>query len=112
MGIYHVVDDVVLLGTPVTANADMWKQVRAVASGRVINGYISSDWVLAFMYRYMEWGISVAGLSQVTVPGIENVNLAGLGFSGHDEYPAHLPDIFAKLCVGQISSPAPPGGSD
>ncbi|CAE7193364.1 unnamed protein product [Symbiodinium microadriaticum] len=54
MGEFHAVDDVVLLGAPVTTEARKWQKVRAVASGRVVNGYLGKDWVLAFLYRYLE----------------------------------------------------------
>ena len=90
--------------------------MRAVVSGRVVNGFLGNDWargqvvglkrclqVLAFLYRYLEWlsskvfrvlevrwGVSVAGLSQVQVPGVENVNLDGLGIQGHHDYPRHI----------------------
>ncbi|CAE7235226.1 TMCO4, partial [Symbiodinium necroappetens] len=101
MGEFHAVDDVVLLGAPVTTEARKWQKVRAVASGRVVNGYLGKDWVLAFLYRYLEWGLSVAGLSQVQVPGVENVNLDGLGIQGHHDYPNHIADILAKLRVGE-----------
>lgn len=106
MGEFHVVDDVILLGAPVTTAAAQWRKVRRVASGRVVNGYLSNDWVLAFLYRYLEWGLSVAGLSAVTVPGIENYDLKSLGLSGHQDYPKHLVDIFAKLNVGMRGTPA------
>merc|ERR1712048_1493789 len=94
---FHVVDDVILLGTPVNTNPVKWPMVRAVASGRVINGHLSSDWVLAFLYRYMEWGASVAGLAPVDVPGVENCDLGGLGIQGHHDYPNHITDIFTKM---------------
>merc|ERR1719215_2241480 len=97
MGEFNVVDDVVLLGTPVTTGAKKWQKVRAVASGRVLNGYLGSDWVLAFLYRYLEWGITVAGLSKVDVEGVDNVDLSGIGISGHDDYRKHFPDILAQV---------------
>ncbi|CAE8639497.1 unnamed protein product, partial [Polarella glacialis] len=105
MGEFHAVDDVILLGTPVTTGASKWRQVRAVASGRVINGYLKSDWILAFLYRYLEWGVSVAGLSEVKVPGIENFNLEGLGISGHTDYPRHVANILAKMRIGERQEP-------
>merc|ERR1719436_1299737 len=85
MGEFHVVDDVVLLGTPASTRLVNWRKVRAVASGRVVNGYLRGDWALAFFYRYLEFGLTVAGLSEVQVPGVENVDLKGLGIKGHSD---------------------------
>jgi len=101
MGEFNVVDDVVLLGAPVSTKQFKWRKVRAVASGRVVNGYLDCDWVLAFLYRYMEWGVTVAGLSPVHVPGVENVNLKGLGIAGHHDYPKHMSNILAKMRIGE-----------
>uniref|UniRef100_A0A7S2IA76 Uncharacterized protein n=1 Tax=Alexandrium andersonii TaxID=327968 RepID=A0A7S2IA76_9DINO len=106
MGEFHAVDDVVLLGTPVTTRESKWQKVRAVVSGRVVNGYLGSDWVLAFLYRYLEWGLSVAGLSEVNVPGVENVDLSGIGIAGHHDYPRHILDIMARMRIGERRAPA------
>jgi len=69
--------------------------------GRVINGHLCEDWALGFLYRYLEWGLSVAGLSEVDVCGVENVNLTGLGITGHTDYPNHMSDIFARMHIGE-----------
>lgn len=98
---FNVVDDVVLLGTPVSTRPDKWRKVRATASGRVVNGYLRGDWALAFFYRYLEWGLTVAGLSEVKVPGVENVHLEGLGIKGHSDYPNHISDILSKMRIGE-----------
>ena len=42
----------VLLGTPASPTGEGWQRARQVVSGRLINGYIKSDWVLGFLYRY------------------------------------------------------------
>eukprot|EP00930_Biecheleria_cincta_P002522 TRINITY_DN103532_c0_g1_i1.p1 TRINITY_DN103532_c0_g1~~TRINITY_DN103532_c0_g1_i1.p1 ORF type:complete len:941 (+),score=173.59 TRINITY_DN103532_c0_g1_i1:145-2967(+) len=102
---FHVVYDVVLLGAPVSTQEEDWRKVRAVTSGRVVNGYLESDWILAFLYRYLEWGLSVAGLSAVQVPGIENYDLSGLGMEGHKDYPRHIMSILAKMCIDQRQGP-------
>ena len=79
--------------------------MRAVTSGRVVNGYLESDWILAFLYRYLEWGLSVAGLSAVQVPGIENYDLSGLGIEGHEDYQTHIMSILAKMRIDQRQVP-------
>ena len=87
----------VLLGTPASPKGEGWERARQVVSGRLINGYIKSDWILGFLYRYMEWKLSVAGLGPVrAVQGVENVDLSDL-VTTHDEYPNRMNEIFARL---------------
>lgn len=112
MGELHVVSDVFLLGTPVQTSPEKWRKLRSVVAGRLVNAYNSSDWLLAFLYRYLEWGVSVAGLSDVRVPGVENIDLRGLGISGLNDYVNHMPKIFAKLRVGAWCAPIIPRESD
>jgi pimeloyl-ACP methyl ester carboxylesterase len=44
-----IVEDVVLLGAPVTASPTHWQRVCSVVGGRVINGYCVNDWLLRFI---------------------------------------------------------------
>ena len=34
-----IIEDVVLLGAPVPADADEWKKMRRVVAGKIVNGY-------------------------------------------------------------------------
>ena len=74
---YGVVQEVVLLGATVTASTKTWRTVRSVVSGRFVNGYSRSDWILGYLFRATTGGLStVAGLRPVDqVPGIENIDL-------------------------------------
>lgn len=107
MGEFNVVDDVVLMGTPVSRKTAEWQRARAVVSGRLVNCFWRHDWVLAFCYRYLEWGITVAGLRAVDAPGVENVTLSGIGLVQHGDYMTRLQDILAMVGIGQRS----PGAS-
>ncbi len=47
----HFIQDVVLLGAPVNTNSGMWRHMRNMVSGRIVNGYSKSDLVLGLIYR-------------------------------------------------------------
>lgn len=47
------IQDVVLLGSPINSNSKLWKYIRNIVSGRIINGYSSKDLVLGLIYRYV-----------------------------------------------------------
>ena len=34
-----IIEDVIMLGTPVTANPEEWKKLQRVVSGNIVNGY-------------------------------------------------------------------------
>lgn len=46
-----IVEHAVLLGTPSSSAVKRWSMARRVVSGRLINGYSSSDWLLTLCYR-------------------------------------------------------------
>lgn len=47
-----LVQDVVLLGAPVTTDVEQWRAIRGVVAGRVIHGFSRTDWILRFIYKY------------------------------------------------------------
>ncbi|KAJ1614826.1 hypothetical protein OJ252_478 [Cryptosporidium canis] len=89
---FNKVQDVVLLGLPSSLNTKKWTKVRCVASNRLVNVFSRSDWVLAFFYRYMQWGLHVAGISPVNIAGVENYDVTGM-ITSHDQYPDKIRDI-------------------
>ncbi|PHJ25945.1 transmembrane protein [Cystoisospora suis] len=93
----HVVCDCVLIGLPASLNTKQWTAARDVVSRRLVNVYSRSDWLLAFLYRWMEWGVQVAGLSPVrSVGGVENYDVTGL-VKSHAQYPEKMNDILAFI---------------
>lgn len=65
-GAWGVVQDVYFLGAPVqSGNRSEWVMIRAVASGRVVNGYSGSDWVLGFLERGSTLNMGVADRKSV-----------------------------------------------
>lgn len=57
--------DIVLLGAPVSASPSRWRSVRHVVAGRVINCYCTTDFVLRFVYRANQIAWHVAGVGPV-----------------------------------------------
>jgi hypothetical protein len=83
---FGLVESVVLIGAPAPSTSAEWRAVRTVASGRVVNVYSTSDYILAFLYRSSSIQYGVAGLQAIAgVKGVENVDLSDL-VSGHTSY--------------------------
>ncbi|XP_003373831.1 transmembrane and coiled-coil domain-containing protein 4 [Trichinella spiralis] len=73
-----IVQNVILLGTPVGCSPCEWKKISQVVGGYIINGYCRSDWLLKFLYRTMNLQYSVAGLEPIenVSPRIQNKDLS------------------------------------
>uniref|UniRef100_K3WME1 DUF726 domain-containing protein n=1 Tax=Globisporangium ultimum (strain ATCC 200006 / CBS 805.95 / DAOM BR144) TaxID=431595 RepID=K3WME1_GLOUD len=80
-----IVENAVLLGSPVPVVNQDWQNARRVVSGRLINGYSENDWMLGVMYRYQGWALNSAGIAAIDVRGVENANLSSI-INGHMEY--------------------------
>ncbi|KAI9335450.1 hypothetical protein DFJ73DRAFT_629426, partial [Zopfochytrium polystomum] len=86
---FGLVQDVFLAGAPVEASHKEWELVRSVVAGRLVNGYLSWDWVLAGLCgarRGNDKRVGVAGMTAVEGGvGVENVCLDA-GVKSHLEY--------------------------
>jgi hypothetical protein len=83
---YGLVESVILMGSPTPSNAEHWRLMRSVVSGRLVNVFSENDNVLAFLYRTSSLQLGVAGLQKVEdVPGVENLDVSEL-VSGHLRY--------------------------
>ena len=96
------VQNVVLMGSPIPATFAFenqrlpWKQARSAVSGRFINCYNGKDALLGFLCRYVEWGITIAGLSPVNEEGVENVDVGHI-VAGHSDYPGKTREILEAV---------------
>ncbi|CAH2353101.1 probable lipase Mil1p [[Candida] railenensis] len=97
-GGYGLVENVIMLGSPITVKVDQMATARSVVSGKFINGYSRKDWILGYLFRATGGGIqTVAGLQEITnVQGIENVDCTDL-VEGHMSYRKAIPKILKKL---------------
>ncbi|RKP31430.1 DUF726-domain-containing protein [Metschnikowia bicuspidata] len=97
-GGYGLVENVILLGNPMTVKYDQITLARSVVSGRFVNGYIRNDWILGYLFRATGGGLqSVAGISPIDyIPGVENFDCTGF-VDGHMSYRKAIPSILKAL---------------
>ncbi|CCG20480.1 hypothetical protein CORT_0A00890 [Candida orthopsilosis Co 90-125] len=97
-GGYGLIENVILLGSPIAIDVDHLAQARSVVSGKFINGYSKKDWILGYLFRATGGGIStVAGLSPLeSVSGIENIDCTEF-VEGHMSYRKAIPKILQSI---------------
>ncbi|KAK7790687.1 hypothetical protein R5R35_009593 [Gryllus longicercus] len=95
-----IIQDVVLLGAPVTGSPREWQPLTRVVAGKIVNGYCKSDWLLKFLYRTLSISSDVAGLQPVECKDrrICNVNLSEI-VAGHSEYPDKMSAILKVIGI-------------
>ncbi|PIO72474.1 hypothetical protein TELCIR_05594 [Teladorsagia circumcincta] len=106
-----IIEDVILLGAPVSTSPKQWDQICTVVGGRVINGYCETDWLLRFLYRTMSVQFTIAGTGPVSNKNrkIFNYNLSHI-VKGHLDYSRKLSEVLAAVGVSVSSfSPEPSG---
>ncbi|KAK0631710.1 hypothetical protein B0T14DRAFT_415419 [Immersiella caudata] len=92
---FGLIDTVVLIGSPVPSNNDHWLLMRTMVSGKIHNVYSENDYLLAFLYRATSMQLGVAGLQEIVVEGVENLNLSA-EVQGHLRYPKLIDQILAR----------------
>jgi hypothetical protein len=94
---FGLVENVVLLGAPCPSDAEDWRPIRAVVSGRVVNVFSTKDMILGFLYRTSSVQLGVAGLQPVQgVRGVQNVDVTEL-VDGHLQYRFITGSILRKI---------------
>ena len=96
-GARGIIQDVVLLGAPVSTTEERWRMARRVVAGRLVNGYSRKDWLLGTLYLP---GLvrPPAGLAPIQVDCIENISLGSI-VTGHFEYLERMGEIMDLLQV-------------
>lgn len=97
-GGFGLIDNVILLGNPVTVKYDQITLARSVVSGRFVNGYTRNDWILGYLFRATGGGLlTVAGISPIkNIPGVENFDCTEY-VEGHMSYRKAIPKILKAL---------------
>ncbi|KAI1367034.1 DUF726-domain-containing protein [Xylaria arbuscula] len=94
---FGLVENAVLLGAPTPSSSSEWRAIRTVVTGRVINGFSTKDYILAFLYRTSSIQFGVAGLQPIlAVKGVENVDVSDL-VEGHTLYRHATGPILGRL---------------
>lgn len=92
---FGIVENVVTAGAANSRDTKVWRRIRAVVSGRVVNVYSTNDFFLAFLFRTHDLIGGVAGLGPVRrVSGVENVDVSSI-VNSHFQY---------RFMTGQIMS--------
>ena len=103
---FGLVENVVMMGAPTPSDANDWRILRSVVSGRLVNVYSENDYVLGFMYRTSSVQFGVAGLQKVEgVAGIENVDVSD-DVSGHLRYRFLVGSILKRIGFEDIDMAA------
>lgn len=95
---YGIVQNVYIMGAPVTAKDETWKEARSVVSGRFVSAFSRTDWILGYLHRAASGGLrSIAGLHPVErVQDIENVDVTHV-VPGHLGYRPLMPLVLGEL---------------
>lgn len=97
-GGFGLIENVILLGNPMSVKYDQITLARSVVSGKFINGYIRNDWILGYLFRATGGGLqSVAGIAPIdNIPGVENFDCTEF-VDGHMSYRKAIPSILKAL---------------
>lgn len=97
-GGFGLIENVILLGNPMSVKYDQITLARSVVSGKFVNGYIRNDWILGYLFRATGGGLqSVAGIAPIdNIPGVENFDCTEF-VDGHMSYRKAIPSILKAL---------------
>ncbi|KAF2432952.1 DUF726-domain-containing protein, partial [Tothia fuscella] len=99
---FGLIENVVLIGSPVPSDSAPWTKIRGVVSGRVINVYSTEDYILGFLYRASSAQFDVAGLQPVVdVNGVENFDVSDL-VNGHTKYRYVVGRILQRVGIEDV----------
>lgn len=94
---FGIIDSVVMLGTPAPSESRVWLTLKSVVSGRLINVYSESDYILGFLYRTSNTQFGIAGLQEIQgADGVENHCIKTLP-RGHLSYASIMGNIFRDI---------------
>ncbi|KAF1816804.1 DUF726-domain-containing protein [Eremomyces bilateralis CBS 781.70] len=103
---FGIIENVVLIGSPVPGSSGPWTNIRAIVTGRVVNVYNGDDLILGFLYRASSIQFGVAGLQPVKyVHGVENFDVCDI-VDGHASYQSKIGKILEKIGWADLGADA------
>ncbi|CEI64091.1 putative membrane protein C6F6.13c [Fusarium venenatum] len=99
-----IVQNVYMFGSPIVVSKEEYIKAKTVVSGRFLNAYSRSDWILGYLFRLTSGGIRrVAGLAPVEdCPFVENMDVTDL-VNGHMDYRQKMPVLLMR-CGWSVDS--------
>ena len=91
-----IISDVIILGAPISTKSADWEEVRPIVSGRLINGWTESDWVLGLLCHDTVAGTSRVSWMQQDDKRLVNIRLTGT-ISGHTDYQRKMGKILRLI---------------
>jgi len=103
---FGLIESVVFIGAPTPSDAADWRLIRSVVTGRVVNVYSTSDYILAFLYRSSSIQYGIAGLQPIEgVKGIQNLDMTDQ-VTGHTSYQYLTGTILRKIGFEDVDEEA------
>ncbi|OQR80254.1 transmembrane and coiled-coil domain-containing protein 4-like [Tropilaelaps mercedesae] len=98
-----IIENAVLLGTPVPAHPEDWAPFGRIVAGNIVNGYCRGDWLLKFVYRTSSATMKIAGLQPIAWRDrrMHNFDLSAV-VNGHTDYYHKMDDILRMIGVGTL----------
>ena len=92
----NIILDTIILGAPITTKPLQWEEIRSVVSGRLINGWTESDWVLGLLCHDNVAGTSRVNWQHQEDKRLVNIRLTGT-ISGHTDYQQKMSKILSLI---------------
>jgi hypothetical protein len=100
-----LVQDVLLMAAPVTANPARWEQLQAVVAGRMINAFVPGDTQLGALYRIDHLASKgCCGLGAVGSACVENYDVTEQVAQDSRSYHFAVPAVLARADVRLLHS--------
>jgi len=99
---FGLVDSAILIGAPSPCAARLWRLMRTIVIGRLVNVFSLKDSVLLFLYR-SSLQFNIVGLQPVLgISGVENFDVSG-AVAGHLRYQNNIGFILNNVGFGHLN---------